>query len=514
MAVTGKYRNNEVQYPESGYNGLAGVSNYTAQKAQQAQQGYQPNEQAQQAQAQLQNVQNSKPQSYNSKYSAALDNILQQIQNPKEFKYSFNGDELFKYYADLYTQKGKQASMDVMGQAAALTGGYGNSYAQQAGQQAYDQYLLSLYDKGMDLHDRAYQKYKDDQQNLLNQYDMLSQKDKDEYSRYRDTVSDWENERNYLTQQEAEAYNRGYNEFMNDRNYWTQQAAAENADYWTAREMEENARQYDTSMDENRRQYDTSMAENKRQYDTSMAENRRQYDTSLAEQIRQYDKDFDENQRQYDTSMAENQRQYDTSLAEQIREYNANLAENKRQFDANLAEQVRQFDASLNWDKMSSDQKYAAEYALAILQNGEMPTLEMLQAAGLSEEDAEKLRAKLEVTASGGGTGGKKGTTYYTDIAGNYYVKDKSGQYVKVDDKDIDWRNDREYGDVQNISNTTASVAVNTAWKAGANNQKKAEEKAEEKKKAEEEKKKSQQKKAAANTIKKALSGSTLKWGN
>ena len=34
--------------------------------------------------------------------------------------------------------------MDTAGQAAALTGGYGNSYAQTAGQQTYNQYLLGL----------------------------------------------------------------------------------------------------------------------------------------------------------------------------------------------------------------------------------------------------------------------------------------------------------------------------------------------------------------------------------
>jgi len=325
MAVTGKYRLPEENYPQQGYQGLAGVSDNTAQKAQKAQQDYQPSQQAQQAQQQLQNVQNQRPQSYNSKYSAALDGILKEIQQPKDFKYSFNGDELFKYYADLYTQQGKQAAADVQGQAAALTGGYGNSYGQQVGQQTYDQYLLNLYDKGIDLRDRAYQKYRDDQSALQDQYNMLLNADQTDYGRYRDTVGDWENERAYWTQQEGTAYDRGYNEYLNERNYWTQQAAAENADWWNGQQMAENIRQYDTSM-----------------------------------------------------------------------------AENQRQFDASMAENVRQFNANLDFEKMTNDQKYAAQYAMAILENGQMPSLELLKAAGLSEEDAQKLMAQLVPAGSGG----------------------------------------------------------------------------------------------------------------
>ena len=50
----------------------------------------------------------------------------------EKFKYEFNGDNVFKAYADEYTQRGKQAALDVQGQAAALTGGYGSSWATSA----------------------------------------------------------------------------------------------------------------------------------------------------------------------------------------------------------------------------------------------------------------------------------------------------------------------------------------------------------------------------------------------
>ena len=107
-------------------------------------------------------------------YFQALQNLENSLLNPQQFNYEFNGDNLFKYYSDLYTQKGKQASMDAMGQAAALTGGYGNTYAQQVGQQAYQQNLQNLYDVGLQLEQDAYGKYADDLNRQLNMYGQMA----------------------------------------------------------------------------------------------------------------------------------------------------------------------------------------------------------------------------------------------------------------------------------------------------------------------------------------------------
>lgn len=362
MAVTNNKKEQEVQQAQqkpAAYTGLQGVSDTTASKLGQLQQGYQPNDQVQAAQAQLQNVQAQKPQTYNSKYSGALDNILNQIQNPQEFKYSFNGDELFKYYADLFTQQGKQAAQDVQGQAAALTGGYGNSYGQMLGQQQYDQYLLNLYDKGMDLQGLAYQRFKDNQANQQNIYNILAAQDAADYGRYRDELGDWQNERAYWTDQENQAYNRDYGQYSDQLANWMNFASAENADYWTGLQQAENIRQFDVQQ-----------------------------------------------------------------------------AENVRQFNEQLQEKIREFDASLDYDKMTNEQKRAAEYAMSILANGQMPSLELLKAAGLSEEDAMKMMAQLK---SGGGSGPSR-KEYYTDNKGNFFeFKDtKDGvKAVKVDQETV-----------------------------------------------------------------------------
>lgn len=202
--------------------GLRGVSDNTRNRTQQYQ-DYQQGDRVTQAQ-QLQSLLNNRPGDYNSKYGQALDNILQQIQNPEKFQYSFNGDEMFKQYADLYTQQGRQASMDAMGQAAGLTGGYGNSYAQQVGNQMYDQYLMQLYDRGNEFRNQAFDEWQAGRADQYNQLNALMQADQNEYNRYRDQMADWQADRGYYTDAEQQAYARDYGEFISPRERRTARA--------------------------------------------------------------------------------------------------------------------------------------------------------------------------------------------------------------------------------------------------------------------------------------------------
>jgi len=246
----------------SQYTGLQGVNGNTAQQLGNLQQGYQQGDAVSQAMANLQSIQDQKPQGYESKYGAQLDSLLNQIMNPQEFKYSFNGDELFKQYADLYTQQGKQAAMDAMGQAAALTGGYGNSWAENAANQANQQWLLGLYAKGMDLRDRAFDQYKYGQQQLADQYNMLQAAEGQDYDRYLDQYNQWLNERSYATGRADTEYDRDYGQYANDLNYWTQMAQAENSDYWQQQQMAENKRQWDMTYEYNKMTDDRKYAYN------------------------------------------------------------------------------------------------------------------------------------------------------------------------------------------------------------------------------------------------------------
>ena len=182
-------------------------------------------------------------------YGKGMDEALQKVLNRDKFQYDINGDALYQQYKDRYIQQGKQAMMDTVGQAAALTGGYGNSYAQKAGQQAYQGYLQGLNDKVPELYQMALERYNQEGTDLLNKYGLMSDQYAKEYSRYRDSVGDWQNKRDYL----ATLYN-------NERSF----------DYTGYRDRVADE-QWQKNFDEALRQYNENLAEQKRQYNASLA---------------------------------------------------------------------------------------------------------------------------------------------------------------------------------------------------------------------------------------------------
>lgn len=343
---------------------LEGVSDATRNRLNGLQTGYQPGAAAQNVQQQLQQLQANKPGGYTSAYGAQLQDILNQIQGGGEFKYSIAEDPLMQSLNDYYMQQAKQASMGAQAGATALTGGYGNSAAQMAGSQAYQQAILPMYDKAMDAAQFAYNVHQGKQADRLNQANLLMNLEQMGYGQYRDQMGDYKDERSFLANQYNEEANRDMTRYYNDLDYAMKMAQIENADYRSEQERQEAIRQFQL------------------QYDADQARFRWQKDTD---------------QRDYDRNVLESDRNY--AMQQQ-----------------QLAETIRQFDASLDWDKMNAQQKYAAEIVSQILAKGQMPSEAMLEAAGLSAEDAQKLMAQI----SGGGT--RKTTTNkdesYIDASG------------------------------------------------------------------------------------------------
>lgn len=142
----------------------------------------------------------TKPQAYQSNYQDQINALLNQIQNRPKFNYDFASDPLYNQYAQRYQQLGKMAMEDTMGQSAALTGGYGNSYAQTAGQQQYNQYMQGLNDVIPELRNSAYQMYSDEGNDMARRLSLYQQQEDADYGRYMDAYNQWQNERNYLYQ--------------------------------------------------------------------------------------------------------------------------------------------------------------------------------------------------------------------------------------------------------------------------------------------------------------------------
>lgn len=133
-------------------------------------------------------------QGYSSPLTQQKNDALNAYMNRGPFKYDINADALYQQYKDKFIQQGQAAMQDTMGQAAALTGGYGSSYAQNVGQQAYNQHLLQLNDVVPELYQMAYGKYQDEGNELLQRYSMLSGEEAEAFNRWyqqnRDAVAD------------------------------------------------------------------------------------------------------------------------------------------------------------------------------------------------------------------------------------------------------------------------------------------------------------------------------------
>lgn len=126
------------------------------------------------------------PTGYQSQYRDQIQGLYDQIANRKDFTYDVNADAMYQQLKDQYVQGGRMAMMDTMGQAQAMTGGYGNSYAQGVGQQAYQGYLQGLNDQVPNLYQMALNRYIQQGDQLTDQYSMLTAQEAQDYSRWQD----------------------------------------------------------------------------------------------------------------------------------------------------------------------------------------------------------------------------------------------------------------------------------------------------------------------------------------
>lgn len=176
-----------------------------------------------------------------------LDDYTSKYQNRDKFSYDINTDALYKQYKDKYIQQGKLAMEDTMGQAAAMTGGYGNSYAATVGNQAYQAQLQNLNDIIPELYQLAYDKYNQEGQDLLNSISLLRGERDFAYGQHNDQYSKLANDRDYWSNTYNNLYNRDYTKYADD----------------VANQ------QWQATFDEGKRQYDESMAFQKQQYEDS-----------------------------------------------------------------------------------------------------------------------------------------------------------------------------------------------------------------------------------------------------
>ena len=128
-----------------------------------------------------------------------LDEVIDRIFNRKDFSFDLNGNAMYQQYADQYAKRGQLAMMDTIGQEAAMNGGYGSSYGQMVGQQAYNAQLENLNDLVPELYQMELDRYNQEGQDLYNRYAMLNDERATAYGEHLDGYERALAERNYYS---------------------------------------------------------------------------------------------------------------------------------------------------------------------------------------------------------------------------------------------------------------------------------------------------------------------------
>ena len=160
--------------------------------------------------AQAQEYLNQQLGGYQSQYGSQITDLVAQIQNRPAFEYDVNTDPLYLQLRDIWKQDGLMAMEDTMGQAAQLTGGYGNSHAQMAGQQVYNNHLREVAEMVPQLKEAARADYDADTDVLLRNLGLLMDQDNTDYARWMDELE----RQRYAEQQE---YDRGRDALADQR---------------------------------------------------------------------------------------------------------------------------------------------------------------------------------------------------------------------------------------------------------------------------------------------------------
>lgn len=191
--------------------GIAGDETLSSLYGQETQEEETPESLYEKALAELDRLTEEKPE-YAGSYEEDLAEIYAQLLAREEFSYDPASDPVYRQYREQYARQGRLAMEDTLGRGAGLTGGYSNSYAQQAGQQAYQKYLDQLTQAEAQLYSRAKDRYNSGTQALSDRYAALEDLSRTEYSRYQDALEQYRKDLALAQSKAKDAYDRWYDE--------------------------------------------------------------------------------------------------------------------------------------------------------------------------------------------------------------------------------------------------------------------------------------------------------------
>jgi len=278
-----------------------------------------------------------------------MQGYLKQIQDKGSYQFKPEESGLWQAYKDQYVNAGQRAMKDTMGQAAGLTGGYGNTYAQAAGQQQYNQYLTQLNAMLPQVAEQERAAWNADLDALYRQMDAAGDMYSRLYAKERDALAD----QRYADELE---YARG-------RDALADQRYADELEY---------ARGRDALADQ--------------RYADELAYGRQR--DAISDQRYAQEREDEQAYRAWQQQQAELDRQAD----EAYRKW-----------------QMQQAELERTDSQAATTRKYAYDLAMEMISRGLTPDAGTLQAAGLTLADAQKLAASYAAQLAGYGTGGGSG---------------------------------------------------------------------------------------------------------
>jgi len=123
-----------------------------------------------------------------SSYSDKLNTLVDEYVNRERFSYDPSADALYQNYLAAMQNAGQLAMKDTMGQAAALTGGYGSTYATQAAQGAYNNYIQQANQALPDYYNIAANAYDRQGEDMYSRIKLLQNQEDEEYNKWLDQM--------------------------------------------------------------------------------------------------------------------------------------------------------------------------------------------------------------------------------------------------------------------------------------------------------------------------------------
>lgn len=300
----------------------------------------------------------TKIQEGKTSYSESVKGLMDKISGRDKFSYDVDNDPLFQQALASAMNSGKSAMQNTIGQASALTGGYGSSYATSAANQAYNSFIEDAYNNLPQYYQMALEAYNAEGDELYRQLDMYNAADEKDYGRmmnayeatgayrdrlyneayqqFRDSKSDafasanlQLSEHGQLSNDALNLYNAYVNEAdkMYEREYqkWSdevdnamQYAQMLNSDWWKGEEY----KQADEHFYENL-VHDTEEADKDRQHDIFMQDDAQAYQSDENAKDRTWKSEEADKDRTWKSEEADKDRQHDIYMQEDAQSFTA-----------------------------------------------------------------------------------------------------------------------------------------------------------------------------------------------